>query len=125
MLHDSVLFKSPSNTSVNDLSTLNSMLKSLTTTLILLGHSLAVSAKQNAGGLQVYPGTGDLAKFPVITWRFNGGMQQWGSHPELNFVPMIKDEATVNDLPGALVTWLASPEISHVFSFDARRSFSC
>jgi hypothetical protein len=100
------------------------MLESLPLTLIVLGHLLGVSAVRDAGGLQVYPGTGDLNKFPVITWRFNGGMQQWGSHPELDFVPLIKDEMAVKNVPGALVSWLASPEIAQVFSLEARKSFS-
>lgn len=89
--------------------------------LALLGHLSIATAQQSGSGLRVFPNTGPLSVFPGISWRYNGEVDPWGKESNLDFVPMIKDEATVERMYFAATSWLAKPYISHVFSLDARK----
>ena len=90
--------------------------------LALLGHSSMAAAKMGSG-LKVNPNTGPLENFKGVTWRYNGEMQPWGSHSDLDFVPMVKNAAAVAALEVDPHMWDASPEITGVFSLEFRTFF--
>jgi len=91
--------------------------------LALLSQASIVAAQYDkmGSGLKVYPNTGPLDNFKGIAWRYNGEMQPWGIHSDLDFVPMIKDESAFNALEADPFRWVASPEITSVFSFERRK----
>jgi len=91
----------------------------------LLAQSSLAAAQEGVmgSGLRVYPNTGPLENFKGVTWRYNGEMQPWGSHSDLDFVPMVKDAAAVEALEADPFRWVAYPEITGVFSLEFRTFF--
>jgi hypothetical protein len=90
--------------------------------LALLSQSSIATARVGSG-LKVYPNTGPLENFKGVRWRYNGEMQPWGSHSDIDFVPMVKNAAAVAALEADPFMWDASPEITGVFSLEFRTSF--
>ena len=91
--------------------------------LALLGQSSIASAQQSGSGIRVFPGTGSLSNFPGVSWRYNGELQPWESNPSLDFIPTIKDEAAVLNVPRVIDSWMNTPEINQVFSLETRKPY--
>jgi hypothetical protein len=84
--------------------------------------SIAMGQESKMGsGLLVYPNTGPLSTFSTVSWRYNGDMQPWGSHSNLDFVPTVKDALAVEQLEADPLRWVAYPEITSVFSLEYRK----
>jgi hypothetical protein len=89
--------------------------------LALLGQLTIVTAQQSGSGIRVFPNTGSLSNFPGVSWRHNGELTPWGSNPNLDFVPTVKDESAVLNVPNVIDSWMNTPEINQVFSLETRK----